>query len=88
MRDVDKEAQLSQALLSDNPVTDMPIAVEVDYFRLEKDKYFAPDFREDSGLRLWPSTAKARNRRPSSISSPKSSMPGIGLPQPFATPFR
>ncbi len=42
MRDVDKEAQLSQALLSDNPVTDLPIAVEVDYFRLEKDKYFAP----------------------------------------------
>ncbi len=42
MRDVDKEAQLSQALLSDNPVTDMPLAVEVDYFRLDKDKYFAP----------------------------------------------
>ncbi|MGA8029060.1 MAG: VWA domain-containing protein, partial [Bryobacteraceae bacterium] len=42
MRDVDKEAQLSQALLSDNPVTDLPVAVEVDYFRLEKDKYFAP----------------------------------------------
>lgn len=42
MRDVDKEAQLSQALLSDNPVTDLPIAVEVDYFRLDKDKYFAP----------------------------------------------
>jgi uncharacterized protein (DUF2141 family) len=42
MRDVDKEAQLSQALLSDNPVTDLPIAVEIDYFRLEKDKYFAP----------------------------------------------
>ncbi len=42
MRDSDKEAQLSQALLSDNPVTDLPIAVEVDYFRLEKDKYFAP----------------------------------------------
>ena len=34
----DKEAQLSQALLSDNPVTDLPLAVEVDYFRLEKDK--------------------------------------------------
>ncbi|MBV9759160.1 MAG: VWA domain-containing protein [Acidobacteriaceae bacterium] len=42
MRDEDKEAQLSQALLSDNPVTDLPIAVEVDYFRLAKDKYFAP----------------------------------------------
>ncbi|MDQ2950453.1 MAG: VWA domain-containing protein [Acidobacteriota bacterium] len=41
MRDVDKEAQLSQALISDNPVTDLPMGVEVDYFRLEKDKYFA-----------------------------------------------
>ncbi len=40
MRDADKEAQLSQAMLSDNPVTDLPLAVEVDYFRLEKDKYF------------------------------------------------
>jgi hypothetical protein len=42
MRESDKEAQLSQALISDNPVTDLPIAVEVDYFRLEKTKYFAP----------------------------------------------
>ncbi len=42
MADSDREAQLSQALLSDNPVTDLPLAVEVDYFRLDKDKYFAP----------------------------------------------
>lgn len=42
MRDVDKEAQLSQALISDNPVTDMPIAVGINYFRIEKDKYFVP----------------------------------------------
>lgn len=42
MSDSDKEAQLSQALLSDNPVTDLPMGVEVDYFRVEKDKYFAP----------------------------------------------
>jgi VWFA-related protein len=42
MRDVDKDAQLQQALLSDNPVTDLPLAVEVDYFRMEKNKYLAP----------------------------------------------
>ena len=42
MSDSDKEAQLSQALISDNPVTDLPLAVEIDYFRVEKDKYFAP----------------------------------------------
>ena len=37
-----KETQLQQALQSDNPVTDLPIAVEVDYFRLAKGKYFVP----------------------------------------------
>jgi hypothetical protein len=42
MKEADKEAQLAQALQSDNPLTDLPIAVEIDYFRLEKDKYFAP----------------------------------------------
>jgi VWFA-related protein len=42
MASEDKEAQLSEAMLSDNPVTDLPVAVEVDYFRLAKDKYFAP----------------------------------------------
>ena len=38
----DKEAQLQQALESENPSTDLPLAVEVDYFRLAKDKYFVP----------------------------------------------
>lgn len=42
MSDSDKEAQLAKAMQSDNPVTDLPIAVEVDYFRLEKQKYFVP----------------------------------------------
>jgi VWFA-related protein len=42
MSDSDKEAQLAKALQSDNPVTDLPMAVEVDYFRLEKAKYFVP----------------------------------------------
>src|SRR5580698_11495413 len=38
----DKEAQLQSAVQSDNPVTDLPMAVEVDYFRLERTKYFVP----------------------------------------------
>ena len=42
MAEGDKEAQLQQALMSDNPLTDLPIAVEVDYFRMEKTKYFVP----------------------------------------------
>ena len=42
MAEGDKEAQLEKALMADNPVTDLPIAVEVDYFRVEKSKYFVP----------------------------------------------
>jgi len=42
MAEGDKEAQLEKALMSDNPVTDLPLAVEVDYFRMEKTKYFVP----------------------------------------------
>ena len=42
MAEGDKEAQLEKALVSDNPATDLPIAVEVDYFRMEKTKYFVP----------------------------------------------
>ncbi len=42
MKGADKEAQLAQALESENPITDLPIAVEVDYFRLTKNKYFVP----------------------------------------------
>lgn len=42
MREADKEAQLARALASDNPVTDLPLAVEVDYFRVAKGKYFVP----------------------------------------------
>ncbi|MGH9614496.1 MAG: VWA domain-containing protein [Bryobacteraceae bacterium] len=38
----DKDAQLQQALESANPITDLPLAVEVDYFRLAKAKYFVP----------------------------------------------
>jgi VWFA-related protein len=42
MTGTNKEAQLQEALESDNPVTDLQIAVEVDYFRLAKTKYFVP----------------------------------------------
>jgi VWFA-related protein len=42
MQSADKEALLAEALASDNPVTDLPLAVEVDYFRVAKGKYFVP----------------------------------------------
>lgn len=42
MNGENKEAEMQQALLSENPITQLPMAVEVDYFRLNKDKYFIP----------------------------------------------
>jgi VWFA-related protein len=40
--DSDKEQQLAQALALGDPVTDMDIAMELDYFRLARDRYFVP----------------------------------------------
>ena len=42
MSSADKESQLQKALSSENPVTELPLALEVDYFRVGKGKYFAP----------------------------------------------
>jgi VWFA-related protein len=52
MRESDKESQLQQALESENPITDLPIAVEIDYFRLDKSKYFVPVSVEIPGSAL------------------------------------
>jgi VWFA-related protein len=52
MRESDKESQLQQALESENPITDVPIAVEIDYFRLDKSKYFVPISVEIPGSAL------------------------------------
>ena len=38
----DKESQLEEALMLGDPVTDLPLAVETDYFRLGKTNYFVP----------------------------------------------
>ncbi len=38
----DKEMQLEQALALGDPVTDLPMALELDYFRLARDRYFVP----------------------------------------------
>lgn len=40
--DSDKERQLEDALLLDNPVTDLTIALEVNYFRMNRAEYFVP----------------------------------------------
>ena len=52
MSEANKEAQLQRALESENPVTDLPLAVELDYFRLEKAKYFVPVSVEIPGSAL------------------------------------
>jgi len=38
----DKEHQLAQALALGDPITDMDLAMELDYFRLGRDRYFVP----------------------------------------------
>ena len=38
----DKESQLQDALMLGDPVTDLPMAVETDFFRLSKSTYFVP----------------------------------------------
>ena len=40
--ETDKERQLAEALMLGDPVTDMDIAMELDYFRLGRDRYFVP----------------------------------------------
>jgi VWFA-related protein len=38
----DRERQLEEALLLGDPVTDLTLALEVNYFRLARDRYFVP----------------------------------------------
>jgi VWFA-related protein len=40
--EADKERQLEEALMLDNPVTDITIAMEVNYFQLNRAEYFVP----------------------------------------------
>lgn len=40
--DSDREQQLAQALALGDPITDMNLALELDYFRLGRDRYFVP----------------------------------------------
>jgi VWFA-related protein len=38
----DKENQLQEALLLGDPITDLSLSAEIDYFRLARDRYFIP----------------------------------------------
>ena len=87
MRASDRESQLQQALESENPVTDLPIAVEIDYFRLAKDKYFVPVTVQYPVPRSH-SRKKAGNGPRPSTSLRRSAMRAAGLPMLSATPYR
>ena len=39
---VERERQLEEALMLENPITDIPIAMEVNYFQLNRAEYFVP----------------------------------------------
>ena len=40
--DVDRERQLEDALMLEDPITDLTIAMEIDYFQLNRAEYFVP----------------------------------------------
>lgn len=40
--DADKEMHLQEALALGDPITDLPLALEVNYFRVARDRYFVP----------------------------------------------
>jgi len=40
--DIDRERQLEDALMLDDPITDLTIAMEIDYFQLNRAEYFVP----------------------------------------------
>ena len=48
----DKERQLSEALMLADPVTEIDIALEIDYFRLARDRYFVPVVAKIPGSEL------------------------------------
>jgi VWFA-related protein len=48
----DKERQLSEALMLADPVTEIDLALEIDYFRLARDRYFVPVVAKIPGSEL------------------------------------
>jgi VWFA-related protein len=42
LSNADRERQLEEALMLDNPITDITIAIEVNYFQLNRAEYFVP----------------------------------------------
>ena len=45
----DKERQLEDALMLGDPITELTVAMEVNYFQLNRAEYFVPDYGENPG---------------------------------------
>ena len=60
---VDKERQLEDALMLGDPITDLTIAMEVNYFQLNRAEYFVPIAVKIPGSE-FPSPAKAARNAP------------------------
>ncbi len=58
--DVDRERQLEDALMLEDPITDLTIAMEIDYFQLNRAEYFVPVIVKIPGREL--ALAKKRRR--------------------------
>lgn len=54
----DKEKQLSEAMGMGNPTTELPLAVELLYFRLEKNRYYVPVAIKIPGSKLQVKSGK------------------------------
>ena len=54
---VDKERQLEDALMLDDPITELTIAMEIDYFQLNRAEYFVPIVVKIPGRELSPGQA-------------------------------
>ena len=60
----EKERQLEEAFMLEDPITEISIAMEINYFQLNRAEYFIPDLGEDSRHRncSWPRSAAPRGR--------------------------
>ena len=67
----DKDRQLQDALMMGDPMTEIDIAMQVNYFQLNSAEYFMPDRDEDSRAASWRWRARAGPNGPPSISSAK-----------------
>jgi len=59
--DVDRERQLEEALMLEDPVTELTIAMEIDYFQLNRAEYFTPIVVKIPGRELALAKRKGAN---------------------------